>query len=118
MHSEPPIRESAALAKCACGTTPSQWKYFGVYHVSCCICHAATPDYKNQALAAAAWNRMMVEPLSETAARIMKGVPAEAWKPTDDARHLLSALADELVKREQYIVAAAVRSVLSGKPKA
>jgi hypothetical protein len=101
------------LAKCECGQ-PGFPKTYNDYHwVACGWCSAKTPTFTTPQLAAAAWNRMMIEPLHEIATRcgphegaanLMEKQDVWADMRHSDARTLLSALADELTNRADALM--------------
>jgi len=98
--------DTANLAQCVCGRQAQWGSCDGKHWVTCpnYSCNALTPRFTTQALANAAWNRMVVgpetceqfnarmEPLRKAA-----GIGPLMVEPySSDARNLLSALADEL----------------------
>lgn len=131
--------DTAKLAKCVC-------RYSDVLQSSprgnltcvvyCSNCGAKTPPFMSQSLADAAWNRMMavpetceqfnarMEPL-RAAAGISTPTGSEDWAKDfqcETACKLLSALADELMRRSAFEsitftgVNKAIRAVLANKP--
>src|SRR6185436_6767170 len=92
--------DTAKLAKCMCGNEPQWGNADGKHWVKCpnYDCHALTPRFSAQVLADAAWNRMMGG--SDIVESFRSALTPLANPP--DARNLLSALADELLRREDF----------------
>jgi hypothetical protein len=117
--------DTVNLAKCMCGVGHGNRHLVGCGKsiVECSFCDAQTPMMKSQALADAAWSRMMGD--SEACKAFVTDV--EKVVSTYDSRNLLSALADELDRRGKvapvsdyrtalHSVAYSIRAVLEKKP--
>ena len=93
----------AQLAKCLCGAMAATSCIDNdAFFVRCPACMAKTPDFGTKALADAAWNRMMANTDDKITWVGEIGCP--------HARHLLSALADEL--DNSVVATSAQRTVL------